>query len=131
MPIKLGAVSEAIEMTDDELEFLYDRKTETIIRVPDDDEAEAPFEADEARYVTLPTQYERDDYQLMTRFTDEVATALQRPQLEQTLHGHGVFRRFRRALEALGLVDQWYEFQGTAYQQLAKRWCQANHIEYV
>ncbi|WP_203624427.1 MULTISPECIES: UPF0158 family protein [unclassified Lacticaseibacillus] len=133
MPIKLSAVSEAIEMTDEELEFLYDREAGTIIPVPDDDdEAEALFEADDdERYVALPTQYDRDDYQLMVQFTARVATGVQRPQFERALHGRGVFKRFRRVLEAAGLLDRWYEFQAAAYQEQARQWCQANDIAYV
>ncbi|MBR2812490.1 MAG: GNAT family N-acetyltransferase [Solobacterium sp.] len=92
----------------------------------DDDQEEY----DLAELIALPVRDEIDTYEIMTAFAEAQEDDEDRKWLNNSLHGKGVYRRFRATLERLGLEDQWYDFEEGWYRVKAIEWCEARGIEY-
>jgi len=65
------------------------------------------------RYVRLAPQAGRTGYNAMVEFTRTVSRPELRAELEATLDGHGVYRRFRAALKGEPReLHRWHQFHG-------------------
>jgi hypothetical protein len=54
------------------------------------------------------------------------ARAARRDELLDAIHGAGAFRSFRNAIRRLGIEDDWFRFQQTAFEGIAKDWLDAH-----
>lgn len=131
MKIKLDDVLESIELSNDDISYVLDSKTGETLLYSDDSEVDADeFDIDDERYITLPGQWERDDYRIMQDFIAALPAGEARDQLADAIHGRGAFRMFRATVERQGLLQQWYAFKDEAYRQLAVDWCQQHGFDY-
>jgi len=78
------------------------------------------------RYLALPDKFDVNDWSIMESF----AESRNRQELLEAIHGSGAFRRFRVAVERLGLLDKWYEYRGNALEEIARRWLKENRLEF-
>ena len=123
MQIKLSEVVTAIEMTSIEKQFYYYIPEEIII----EDVEELDFDD----YIALPSNKEKDDYGTMLSFIEDRCDGEAKEWLIETVKGPGAFRRFKLTAERFSLLDDWYEYQNNAHEQLAINWCEYHGIEYL
>jgi hypothetical protein len=82
--------------------------------------------------VPLPDTFEIHEWEIMERFarTREDDDDEYR-ELASALRGKGAFRRFRAALDRLGLRDQWFAFRRRALEEIARDWAAENALTLV
>jgi len=81
--------------------------------------------------VALPSRFDMNEYRIMERFCDTVEDEKVATGLRLAIQGSGAFRRFKDGLHAFGIAEQWYAFRDKALREIAKDWCEENHIEYT
>ncbi len=137
MRVKLQEVLEALEGTGMEIEYYYDTKNQRILmifdRMVDGEENEELIEEisdgfiDE--YISLPGQYEINEYRMMEEFIYDLPAGKNQDALERAIRGKGAFRRFKAHLYDLGLEQSWYKFRDDSYEKIARDWCESFGIE--
>jgi hypothetical protein len=85
----------------------------------------------EDKYVILPSESEVNEYQIMEEFCRALEDEKVATGLSLAIRGSGAFRRFKDGLHAFGIAEQWYAFREKALREIAKDWCEENHIEYT
>jgi len=55
----------------------------------------------------------------MERFARSLTDAAARDELDAALHGRGAFRRFKDAVQRLGIADEWYRFRDAVFEEIA------------
>ena len=123
MQVKLNEVIDGIVMTSIEKQFYYYIPEEIII--------EDIEELDFKDCIALPTNKEKDDYGTMLSFIEEKTDGEGKEWLLETIKGAGAFRRFKLTCERFNLLDDWYDYQNNAHEQLAINWCEYHGIEYL
>lgn len=128
MKVKFSAVMDAIELASDDIRYYYNVDTQEVISVAlyDDDN---DIEMQHDHYISLPSKYDINDYQIMEDFIQNLPDEQQSNQLAYAIHGRGAFRSFRNLIDELNLTQQWYDFRTEAYEQIARQWCQENLLE--
>jgi hypothetical protein len=66
----------------------------------------------------------------MERFAQAVASPTESEELLDALHGRGAFRRFKDAVQRLGLTEEWYRYREAALEEIALAFLEANGIGY-
>ena len=150
MPVvSLRDVVEALDLQSDELHSCLDPDTGEIITFNDEeahiaesgDWKDAPVWMRESlpkikraleddRMLELPDRVHIDEWRMMQDFAAEQDECKCRPELQSVAHGAGAFRRFKNAIQRLGLEDAWYRYRETAFEQVAKGWLEENKIPY-
>ena len=82
-------------------------------------------------WIELPTKEDIDDYAIMEEFCYSIADAELSDRLLRTIRGSGAFSRFRGALEALDMQQEWYDFRAAELEKIAVEWLEVNQIEYT
>ena len=80
--------------------------------------------------VSLPTQYEINEYKIIEYFIKTIKDSQIKKQLLIVIKGNGAFRRFKDSCINFGIINDWFIFRDKAYYELAKEWCIWNNIEY-
>lgn len=131
--ISLAKVADEFDMISEDWYQYYNRETGEFVSFhPDfneDDIDPEDFEGDE--YVSLPSQRDLNEYDIMAEFADTVKNPHQRELLVVALNGRGAFRRFKDVVNNAGIDDAWYAYRGKALLNLAREWCEENDIRYV
>jgi len=112
MQVKLDGVVDALTMMDAETYYYYKIKTQEIIFLNDLVNDTSDFEKidkNEDDYISLPSSYDINDYQLMVDFIEQLSDEQQQRQLEDAIQGRGAFRLFRELTDQFGITDQWYK----------------------
>lgn len=154
MKVKLQDVVDEIEMQSGESAAYLNKKTGELYTLgedeslgfdPEDDEDEGldndPEWLQEVRqkareisesedWIQLPTQRDVHEYHIMEQFGAAVKNAEASNRLLQTIRGSGAFRRFKHALDDLGLWDEWNSFKRAELERIAIEFLQENGIEY-
>ena len=133
--INLDIIVEALEMTDNETEFFFDReKNDTVMlsQYSDDYQQVSDMidEDEDDRFIRLPSQREINEYGMMEEFVSNVRNDSQRAALEIALSGRGAFRRFKDTVIRFGIEKNWYAFRDKEYLRVAREWCVENDVEY-
>ena len=139
MKVKLEEIIEAIEFAGMETEYYYDTKNERILLLFDGmvDGEKNPELFEEIRegfvgdYIPLPGQYDINEYGIMEEFIYELPEGKNQDVLERAIQGRGAFRRFKDKLYDLNLEKQWYSYKDTAYERIARQWCEIHKIDIV
>jgi len=134
MKVKLSDMVDSIESTDDETHYYYNMDSGEILFINDEiseDSEKEELEENFDRYISLPSKYDIDDYQIMEQFIWSLSDEGQQNRLESGISGRGAFRRFRELTDEFGLTQKWYDFRASTYQRIASEWCQDNHVELV
>lgn len=147
MSVRLSDILEGMEFQSDEVTVYLHRPTGRVLAVSEEamQAAEEGARTDAGMeevdlvavrgileagddYLPLPDRFEIDEYRMMTRFASGVADPAVRAQLEDALRGRGAFRRFRDAVRAFGLADQWYRHRDHGYEDVARAWCEEHGL---
>jgi len=139
--VSLEQIVAALDLPDQEWESFLDPESGQIVTVTDEDrdalesgEAEdvpewqrellpAIREAVESdRFLRLPTSFEIHEWSIMERFGRSIEDPSVQSDILEVLHGTGAFRSFRRELDRHGLGERWYEYRGSAFEQIARDW---------
>lgn len=137
MKVKLQEVLEALEGAGMEIEYYYDTKNQRILMIfdgmVDGEENEELIEEISdgfiGEYISLPRQYEINEYRMMEEFIYDLPTGKIQDILECAIRGKGAFRRFKDRLYDLGLEQSWYKFRDDSYEKIARDWCERYGIE--
>jgi hypothetical protein len=81
-------------------------------------------------FLQLPTSIDIHAWAIMERFSQERSNPEERDELVRAVHGSGAFRRFKEAIRRLDIEEEWYRFQDTAIEAIAKEWLEAHGIAY-
>ena len=133
MKVKLNEVIDALEFTNDEIEYYYNPDTEEIFMSDigefedlNEDELDELFE----KSIMLPTRYYINEYDMMVDFAKTIEDTRLQNQLYISLNGSGAFRRFKDTCINFDIINDWYKFRDERYKQLAIDWCKKNNIKY-
>ena len=75
--------------------------------------------------------YSLSGYNSASDIMEEFVCSLPQPmqnKLSQAISGRGAFRRFKNTIRQLGIEEQWYEYQASAYRRKAIEWCKENQL---
>lgn len=133
MKVKLTEVIDALDFTNDEIEYYYNPDNGEIFmsNIGDyedinEDELDELFE----KSIMLPTRYDINEYEMMEDFAETIEDARLQNQLYISLNGSGAFRRFKDTCINFNIIDDWYRFRDEKYKELAINWCKDNNIEF-
>ncbi len=145
--VSLHDVIDHMELASDEATSYINRKTGELIALTDEvvAMAEEPDEAAEwqkdllpkARevaasedFIPLPGKFEIHEWSIMERFARSVTDAAVSDELDAAVHGRGAFRRFKDAVQRLGIADEWYRFREAALEEIATEFLETHGIAY-
>jgi len=148
--VSLRDLIEAMDLMTDEATAYINRKTGELITLTDEELAlaEDPDEAAEAPqwqkdllpkarevtasedFIPLPGKFEIHEWSIMERFARSLTDAAVSDELHAALHGRGAFRRFKDAVQRLGIADEWYRFRDAALEEIAVEFLEAHGIAY-
>lgn len=80
--------------------------------------------------ISLPGQYEINEYKIINDFIETIKDNQMKNQLLIVIQGSGAFRRFKDSCINYGIINDWYKFKNNAYYELAKEWCLWNNVNY-
>lgn len=80
--------------------------------------------------ISLPGQYEINEYKIIKDFIETIKDNQMKNQLLIVIQGTEAFRRFKDSCINYGIINDWYKFKNNAYYELAKEWCLWNNIDY-
>jgi L-methionine (R)-S-oxide reductase len=151
-PINLDKIVDALNFVSDESSNYYSRTESAIYFVEDDVmrmiEDDEPFDevagweeesievarrilADEDDFIRLPDQFEIHEYSIIQEFCGSRTNQAVSEELSDAIRGKGAFRGFRRAIDRLGLTDDWYKYRDDAFKRIARDWCEENNVLYT
>lgn len=152
MQVKLEHIIEGMEMQSEENRSYLNLKTGEIIYVSrealliaeDEEEYEhlPEWQQDEVKiafdivetfniYVSLPSSYDINEYNLMEAFSFSLSDYRKRDILLDSIHGKGAFRRFKDNVNRLGISNQWYDYRNKRYREIAIEFCESRNIDYI
>ena len=133
MRAKLSEVIDALEFTNDEIEYYYNPDNGEIFMSNigefenlNEDELDELFE----KSIMLPTRYDINEYEMMEDFVETIKDTRLQNQLYISLNGSGAFRRFKDTCINYDIIDDWYKFRDERYKEVAINWCKDNNIEF-
>lgn len=133
MKVKLSEVIDALEFTNDEIEYYYNSDNGKIFMSNigefenlNEDELDELYE----RSIMLPTRYDINEYEMMEDFAETIEDDTIQNQLYISLNGSGAFRRFKDTCINFDIINDWYKFRDERYKELAITWCKENNIEF-
>lgn len=133
MKVKLSEVIDALDFTNDEIEYYYNPDNGEIFMSNigefedlNEDELDELFE----KSIMLPTRYDINEYQMMQDFAETIKDTRLQNQLYISLNGSGAFRRFKDTCINYDITNDWYKFRDERYKKLAINWCKENNIEF-
>ncbi len=131
--IKLSEVIDALDFTNDEIEYYYNPDDSKIfmsnigeIETLNEDELDELFE----KSIMLPTRYDINEYSMMEDFIETINDVKLYNQLCIAINGPGAFRRFKDTCINFEIIEDWYKFREKKYKEIAINWCKENNIDY-
>ena len=149
MKIKLNDVIEALELCSDEGRYFYSTNTEEVVYVTTDDlsiaedgeitddlpewqremvETAVDIIENWDNYIKLPTQFDINEYNIMSEFCYSLENKTVRNQLVNAIRVNGAFRRFKDSIQHFGIEEQWYSFKDKTLHDMVVEWCERNGI---
>jgi hypothetical protein len=127
LDVQTGEILELTEelrnlLDDDDLEDCSDWEREVVEQVR--------TLREEDRLLDLPSRFELNDYDIMSRFAYSWEPQAQSDQLLRAIAGKGAFRNFRAAIQQLGIEDTWYRFRERALADFAIDFLNGNGVPY-
>ena len=133
MEVKLNEIIDALDFTNNEIEYYYNPDNGEIFmsNIGDyedlnEDELDELFE----KAIMLPTRYDINEYEMMEDFTVTIEDTRLRNQLYISLNGRGAFRRFKDTCINFDIIEDWYKFRDEKYKEIAINWCKENNIKF-
>jgi hypothetical protein len=78
----------------------------------------------------LPGKWDVNEYQIMEDFCLSLPAGNNRTSLYASMQGRGAFRRFKDAVEKVGVADKWHHYRTSRFKTVAVDWCRANEIDF-
>ena len=132
--VTLSKITDGLEMVDDIIDCYYNPERDEIFlsnigeyEELTEDEIDELFE----KSIILPTQHEINEYQIIVDFIETIDNLEIKSNLQRLIQGKGAFRRFRDKLYDLNLEQQWYSYKDSAYERIARQWCERHKIDIV
>jgi hypothetical protein len=82
------------------------------------------------RWLPLPDRFEIHEWSIMERFSRSLENDHHREELLDAIHGSGAFRLFHRTIDRLGIREDWYQYRGAAFEQIAREWLESHGLRY-
>ena len=79
----------------------------------------------------LPDQFDIHEYQIMEEFCLAFEDRRVGQELLRLIKGSGAFRRFKHAINEMGVEEVWYEFKRNELEKIAIDWLEENEIPYT
>jgi hypothetical protein len=134
--VSLRDVVEALDLQSDELSSYLDPDTGEIITF-NEEEAQTAESGDwegapawmkpqlpkikraleDERMLELPDRIRIDEWRMMEDFALADSQCRCRAELQSAVHGDGAFRRFKAAIDRLGLEDAWFRFREERFER--------------
>ena len=131
--VTLSKIIDGLEMVDDITDCYYNPEKDEIFLSNigeygdlTEDEIDELFD----RSIILPTQYEINEYQIMTDYIDTIDNTEIKNNLQRLIQGKGAFRRFKDYCFEMDIIQNWYKFRDEKYKEIAIDWCKQNELEY-
>jgi L-methionine (R)-S-oxide reductase len=155
---KLSEIVDGLDMQSDDVKNYFNKKTGKLVCITemdrseyedydsfDEDETEEDFLDDrdnvpeeirdffenEDDYLSLPSQHDIHEYDIMADFCGSVENKEQATELQRAIKGSGAFRRFKDLVHERGIQERWYRFRNAAFKEIAVEWCEDNEIDYL
>lgn len=132
--VKLSTILQGFEMVDDMTTVFLNLETleiecsylnDGVLEESEEDK----FEDD--KYISFPSQWEINVYKWMETFAQTYKDKKISIGLQVALVGNGAFQRFKLAIQAYEISDEWFKYKKERYIESAKKWCGSNNIEYI
>lgn len=150
-PVALADLVDALDSLTEMASAYLDRETGEVHRLTDDDFSAAEREDgdladwehevvelarairdDEAgRYLALPDKHEIHEYRFLEDFAYAYPDEEISEELGEAIRGRGAFRRFKDAVNRLGISEEWYEYRYQRLRDVAKEWCEGEGVPYL
>lgn len=151
MKVKLRDVVDGLEMQADEMTAYLNKRTGELITLTTEEFSAAEEGEDLDDYpewqhelilkakeilesedwIELPSKFDIHEYAIMEDFCRSVADAELSDRLLSTIRGSGAFGRFRGAVDALDLRQEWFDFRANELERIAVDWLEVNEIQYT
>ena len=152
MRVKLNQVVEALESAMEEHAHYLDKRTGEIILLTSEDlqaaeqddliseypdwQRESILKAREVlkeseAFAQLPDQFDVHEYKIMENFCLAFEDRQVGQDLLRRIKGSGAFRRFKNAINSMGIENAWYEFKRSELERIAIEWLEENEIPYT
>lgn len=82
-------------------------------------------------WLEMPSQRDIDEYHIIEQFCRSAERAVHREQLLNAIRGRGAFRRFRNAIERLGILESWYAHRDRALEDIAAAWLEEEEVPFT
>lgn len=149
MKVKLNDVIEALELCSDEGRYYYSTNVEEVVYVTTDhlstaEDGEITDDLPEWQremveiavdiienwdnYIKLPTQFDINEYNIMSEFCYSLENKTVRNQLFNAIRGSGAFKRFKYSIQRFEIEERWYSFKHKTLHDMAVEWCERNGI---
>ena len=150
--VRLNEVVEALESAMEEHAHYLDKRTGEIILLTSEDlqaaeeddliseypdwQRESILKAREVlkeleAFAQLPDQFDVHEYKIMENFCLELENRQVGQDLLRRIKGAGAFRRFKNAIQEMGVDQAWYEFKRSELEKIAIEWLEENEIPYT
>ena len=80
--------------------------------------------------ISLPGQYEINEYKIIKDFIETIKDNQMKNQLLIVIQGTGAFRRFKDYCFEMDIIQDWYKFRDERYKEIAIDWCKQNELDY-
>lgn len=130
---------DALEMYNDHTRNFINLKTGDIVTLnflngdefsDFDDEVEEGDEWIPDHYIPLPEKWDLNKYGIMSDFCDTFEDVDIYNNLMHAIRGNGAFGRFKTAIYAYGIQDDWYKFQHARLKKIAVNFCKEHNLSY-
>lgn len=88
------------------------------------------FYEHEDEYISLPSSFDIDEYDMMNTFAQAYPNQNISIALSNVLIGSGAFKRFKNTIYDYNIEEKWYQYRDKEYKRIAKEWCEKYHIKY-
>ena len=152
--VKLEEILDALEFAGEEGDYYYNKITGEVVyiggeeaRIADRDDIDnidhypewqreiikdaIDIEENWDNYISLPSRFDIDEYNIMVEFCDSLDNGRKADQLLNALNGRGAFRKFKDTIIRLNVEKKWYNYRDEALRNVAMDWCKENGIEEI
>ena len=136
--LKLSTVVDGFESLDQFNTIYINIKTNEIIEINPmfdaeyNDDIYFQIEDNKDDYIMLPSQYELNNYNLLTDFVDIKIEDIEiQRKFYEIISGKHAFSNFKRLVNYYNLTDTWYKFKKNAYAKKARDFLYDNDVEFI
>lgn len=148
--VNLEDIIEGLEFQSNEIRSFLDLRTGEVVSITDEEfraaEDEVPIEKfpawqrdniriageilEEDYFISLPSQFDINEYNIMEEFCLEIKNDNISNTLYNSIKGREAFRRFKDKIKRFGIEEEWYRYRDEAIKRIAIEWCEENGITY-